>query len=113
MAAEGEREPGGAAEGLPKVDLRGGRGVQVGPGLNIQFNDFRSGPVTGVKDDIQRLREMSRAVLDGYRDEVTIPAPEGAVAINRDVAGLARDADGSFALIGEPGAGKSVLVTRS
>ena len=31
------------------------------------------------------------------------------MAIQRDVAGLATGADGSFALIGEPGAGKSVL----
>jgi hypothetical protein len=61
------------------------------------------------RHDVQRLREITRAVLDGNRDEVTIRAPEGIVAIQRDVAGLATGADGSFALIGEPGAGKSVL----
>ena len=108
MAAEGEREPAGPAEGLPPVDLRDAKGVQVGSG-NIQYNDFRSGPVTEVRDDIQRLREITRVVLDGNSDEVTIPAPEGTVAINRDVSRLATGADGSFALIGEPGAGKSVL----
>lgn len=109
MATEEEQESGGPAEGLPQVDLRGAQGVQVGPGLNIQVNDFRSDPASGVSDDIQRLREITRALLDGNSDEVTIPAPEGTVAISRDVAGLATGADSSFALIGEPGAGKSVL----
>lgn len=62
------------------------------------------------RNDVQRLREITRAVLDGNRDEMIIPAPEGTVAIQRDVAGLATGTDGNFALIGEPGAGKSVLV---
>jgi hypothetical protein len=61
------------------------------------------------RNDVQRLREMTRAVLVANSDEVTIPAPEGIVAIQRDVAALATGTDGSFALIGEPGAGKSVL----
>jgi hypothetical protein len=107
MAAE--PEPGGPAEDLSQVDLRESRGVQIGPGPNLQVNVFHSGPAAGVSDDVQRLREITRAVLDGNRDEVTIPAPEGTVAIQRDVAGLATGADDSFALIGEPGAGKSVL----
>ena len=37
------------------------------------------------RDDVRRLRELTRVVLDGNRDEVTIPAPEGTVAIQRDV----------------------------
>lgn len=46
MAPEGKKEPDEAAGSLPQVDLRGGRGVQVGSGLNIQFNDFRPGPIS-------------------------------------------------------------------
>jgi len=109
VVAERGPEPGGPAGDLSQVDLRESQGVQVGPGPNLQVNIFHSGSAAGVSDDVQRLREITRTVLDGNRDEVTIPAPEGNVAIQRDVAGLATGADGSFALIGEPGAGKGVL----
>jgi hypothetical protein len=61
------------------------------------------------RHDAQRLRDITRAALDANAREVTIPAPEGAVAIQRDVADLLARADGDFALIGEPGAGKTVL----
>ena len=61
------------------------------------------------RHDAQRLRDVTTAALDANRPEVTIPAPEGAVAIQRDVADLLARADGDFAMIGEPGAGKSVL----
>jgi len=107
MAAEPEQ--GRPSGDLSQVNLRESQGVQVGPGPNLQVNVFYSGPAAGGSDDVQRLREITRAVLDGNRDEVTIPAPEGTVAIQRHVAGLVTGADGSFALIGEPGAGKSVL----
>jgi hypothetical protein len=61
------------------------------------------------RHDAQSLREVTTAGLDANEPEVTIPAPEGAVAIRRDVADLLACADGDFAMIGEPGAGKSVL----
>jgi hypothetical protein len=61
------------------------------------------------RHDTQRLRDVTTAALNANRPEVTIPAPEGAVAIRRDVADLLARAGGDFALIGEPGAGKSVL----
>lgn len=61
------------------------------------------------RHDSHRLREVTGAALDANTQEVTIPAPEGAVAIQRDVAALLARTDGNFALIGEPGAGKSVL----
>ncbi len=71
------------------------------------------GHATGIdppfKHDAQRLREVTTAALGATRPELSIPAPEGAVAIRRDVADLLARADGDFALIGEPGAGKSVL----
>ena len=61
------------------------------------------------RNDVQRLREITSAVLDTNAPDVTIPAPEGLIAIRRDVADLVSRADGEFTLIGEPGAGKSVL----
>ena len=30
----------GQSEDPPRIDLRDGKGVQVGPGINVQFNDF-------------------------------------------------------------------------
>jgi hypothetical protein len=59
--------------------------------------------------DVERLREITRAVLEQSADEVTIPAPEGTVAIQREITGLVSSTRGAFALIGEPGAGKSAL----
>ena len=61
------------------------------------------------RNDIQRLREVTAAVLGTNAPEVTIPAPEGAVSIHREVADLLAHTEGDFALIGEPGAGKTVL----
>jgi len=61
------------------------------------------------RHDVQRLRDVTSAALDANARELTIPAPEGALAIKRDVADLLARTDGDFALIGEPGAGKSVL----
>jgi hypothetical protein len=77
--------------------------------VSIQINDFRSDPAADITGDIQRLREITGAVLNESSGEVTIPTPDGVVTIQRDVARLATGAEGSFALIGEPGAGKSVL----
>lgn len=61
------------------------------------------------RDDVRRLREVTKDLLDTNASEITIPAPEGAVAINREVTDLLLRTDGNFGLIGEPGAGKSVL----
>ncbi len=61
------------------------------------------------RNDVERLRQVTTAVLDTNAPDVTIPAPEGPITIRRDVADLVARADGEFALIGEPGAGKSVL----
>jgi hypothetical protein len=61
------------------------------------------------RSDVQRLRDVTRAALDTNAPEVTIPAPEGAVVIHREIADMLLHTDDNFALIGEPGAGKSVL----
>jgi hypothetical protein len=61
------------------------------------------------RSDVQRLRDVTRSALAADAQEVTIPAPEGPVTIQRDVTGLLARTDGSFALIGEPGTGKTVL----
>jgi hypothetical protein len=113
MTAEDEQEPAGPSGGLPQVDLRQSSGVQFGgSGLNLQVNNFGSDAAADIARDIRRLREVTGAALNENSDEVTIPAPEGAVTIQRDIAALAAGAEGSFALIGEPGAGKSVLAAR-
>jgi tetratricopeptide (TPR) repeat protein len=44
VAAGREREPAGPAEGLPPADLRGAKGVQVGPGPNFQVNVYQDSP---------------------------------------------------------------------
>ena len=43
MAGE-EQEPCEPTESVQSADLTNAKGVQIGPGLNIQFNDFRSDP---------------------------------------------------------------------
>jgi len=62
-----------------------------------------------LRNDVRRLREITSAVLGTNAADIMIPAPEGPITIRRDVADLISCADGEFALIGEPGAGKSVL----
>jgi hypothetical protein len=59
--------------------------------------------------DVERLRAITAAVLDSSSHELTITAPDGDVSIHRDVAHIVGGADGNFALIGDAGAGKSVL----
>lgn len=59
--------------------------------------------------DVARLREITAAVLDSSSQELTIAAPEGEVVIQRDVASVVGGAVDNFALIGDAGAGKSVL----
>jgi hypothetical protein len=61
------------------------------------------------KVDVARLREITAAVLDSSSQELTITAPDGDVSIRREVANLVWGAEGNFALIGDAGAGKSVL----
>jgi hypothetical protein len=61
------------------------------------------------RNDVQRLQEVTTAVLDPDAAEFTLPATEGPISIDRDVADLVALAGGEFALIGEPGVGKSVL----
>ena len=63
----------------------------------------------GVREDVQRLREITEAIVRLNATEPTIPAPEGPISIHREVSGLVQATEGSFALVGEPGAGKSVL----
>lgn len=62
-----------------------------------------------LRSDVQRLRDVTRAVLDASAPEVTIPAPEGSITIHRDVTDVLLRTDGNFGITGEPGAGKSVL----
>ena len=36
-----QQEMNGHVEGPSRIDLRDGKAAQVGPGINVQFNDFR------------------------------------------------------------------------
>ena len=65
-----------------------------------------------LQDDIARLAESTRRVLTRLRRFTALPSAEGEVSFDRPVTQVVVDAvrNGSLALTGEPGAGKSAVI---
>jgi hypothetical protein len=59
--------------------------------------------------DVQRLREVTTAVLRAGDPDLVITAPDATVSVRREVADQLAAIEDGFALIGAAGAGKSVL----
>jgi hypothetical protein len=67
-------------------------------------------PVARIRSDIARLRSRSARNVDVIAGALKIHAPEGPVALQRTVLPAVLAADGNLAIIGEPGAGKTVVL---
>jgi hypothetical protein len=65
-----------------------------------------------LRPDIRRLRDLTLANVQTPAAALTISAPEGPVALVREVEPAIMDADGNLAITGAPGAGKTVLLHR-
>jgi hypothetical protein len=67
-------------------------------------------PVARLRPDVAQLRARSKVNLETLARRLTITAPEGPVSLSRTVLRPVVAADGSLAIVGEPGAGKTVLL---
>ncbi|MFB4285558.1 hypothetical protein ACBJ59_60600 [Nonomuraea sp. MTCD27] len=67
-------------------------------------------PVARLRPDIARLRSRSARNLATISGALTIHAPEGPISLPRTVLPTVLAADGNLAIIGEPGAGKTVVL---
>ncbi|TDD94150.1 ATP-binding protein [Actinomadura rubrisoli] len=76
----------------------------------LEERPFRLRPVTRVRGDIARLRQTTRANVAVLGSALTLTTPEGGLTLERGVGPTLRDAEGSFALTGEPGTGKTALL---
>jgi hypothetical protein len=61
------------------------------------------------RTDVARLREVTTAILETSSQELAVVAPDAVVSVRREVADQLLEVEGGFALIGDAGAGKSVL----
>ena len=100
MAAGREQEPGGLAGRLPHADLRDAKGVQIGSGVNVQFNDFRSGPAgdsTEIRADLTirhvlpgMLQPTARSAYLEQVRRIAPPDPPGLMDREAEMAEMAR-----------------------
>jgi hypothetical protein len=76
----------------------------------LETQNFVLRPVTRLRPDVERLRRVTADNIESLSESVTVTLPEGAVTLPRHVAQTLVSAEGSFALTGGPGAGKTVLL---
>lgn len=69
-------------------------------------------PVTRLRRDVQRLREVTTGNLGSPTTNLAITTPDGPVEVSRTVSVLLDAAEGNVAITGDPGAGKSVVLHR-
>ena len=67
-------------------------------------------PVARLRPDVARLRQMTDTNVALLAGSLTISAPEGPVALDRDVATVVLSSDGNTAVTGAAGTGKSVVL---
>jgi len=76
--------------------------------LELQGINLR--PVARLRADIRRLRDVTQANNQALAAALTIAAPEGPVAVPRTIEPAIIGAEGSLAITGAPGTGKTVLL---
>lgn len=67
-------------------------------------------PVARLRPDVGRLRQITDTNVALLAGSLTITAPEGPVAVDRDIATVVVSSDGNTAVTGAAGAGKSVVL---
>ncbi|MFI0483036.1 hypothetical protein [Actinomadura sp. 9N215] len=76
----------------------------------LEERPFHLRPVTRLRRDIARLREATRNNMAVLGSALTLTTPEGGLTLEREVGPTLHAAEGSFALTGEPGTGKTALL---
>jgi hypothetical protein len=76
--------------------------------LELQGINLR--PVARLRADIRRLRDVTQANKRTLASALAIAAPEGPVAVPRTIEPAVMGAEGSLAITGSPGTGKTVLL---
>jgi len=67
-------------------------------------------PVSRLRPDLERLRKRTADNLGPAKPPLQLTVPEGVVELARDVDCVVIGANGSFAVTGDPGAGKTVVL---
>ncbi|MEU3166912.1 hypothetical protein [Streptosporangium sp. NPDC006930] len=76
----------------------------------LEERRFRLRPVTRLRRDIAHLRQTTRNNIAVLGSALTLTAPEGDLTLEREVGPILHAVEGSFALTGEPGTGKTALL---
>jgi hypothetical protein len=76
----------------------------------LEERPFHLRPATRLRRDIARLRQATRNNIAVLGCALTLTTPEGRLTLEREVGPTLQDAEGSFALTGEPGTGKTALL---
>ena len=67
-------------------------------------------PVSRLRPDLERLRERTADNLGPAKPSLQLTVPEGVVELARDVDRVVLGVNGNFAVTGDPGAGKTVVL---
>jgi hypothetical protein len=76
----------------------------------LEHEGFALGSDPDYARDVATLRAASRSRVEALRNDIQVPAPEGAVRLSREVQPLLADAEGNLVLVGAAGVGKTGLI---
>lgn len=76
----------------------------------LEERRFLLRPVTRLRRDIAHLRQVTASNIAVLESALTLTTPEGGLTLEREVGPILQAAEGSFALTGEPGTGKTALL---
>ncbi|MFI5955370.1 hypothetical protein [Cryptosporangium sp. NPDC051539] len=78
----------------------------------LESRGFYLRPLTRLRPDIQRLRDVSASNLQSPPTNLAVTTPNGPIELPRPEVALLETATSNVAITGEPGAGKSVVLHR-
>ncbi|GAB3979183.1 hypothetical protein GCM10029978_073880 [Actinoallomurus acanthiterrae] len=76
----------------------------------LEAQGFQLKPVTRLRSDVDRLRHVTSDNIASLSSTAAMTTPEGPVRLLREVGTALFSAEGSLAVTGEPGTGKTVLL---
>jgi hypothetical protein len=84
--------------------------ADVGPADPAETAGTPPLPAARLRLDVARLRQITDTNIASIARSLTITAPEGPVALERDIASVVASTDGNTAVTGVAGAGKTVVL---
>jgi hypothetical protein len=76
----------------------------------LEAQGFQLKPVTRLRSDVDRLRHVTADNITSLSGTAAMTTPEGPVTLPREVDAVLLSGEGSVAVTGEPGTGKTVLL---